>query len=181
MPWKNGLGVTQQIDIQPPGSMFPRDEFSWRLSTAIVTGANEFSTFPGYDRILVVWKGEGLLLNQQQRLVPMEPFTFHGEDKIDCDLIKADDVVMDYGIIFCRKTAEASLGIASTDHLNIETGTHYLTCIGGSFSVEDHGRRTEVNTDDTLIIVSKNSNESLQLCSADNSKPTFFHVTARIK
>ncbi len=41
MPWKNGLGMTSQIDIFPAKAHFP-DGFLWRLSSATVKTSSAF-------------------------------------------------------------------------------------------------------------------------------------------
>ena len=48
MPWKNGLGVTAQIAIHPPGATLA--DFTWRISSAEVRGSNPFSNFAGTPR-----------------------------------------------------------------------------------------------------------------------------------
>jgi uncharacterized protein len=96
-PWKNGLGLTSEIAIEPKTSKFPADSFFWRISCAEVTGQNQFSQFLGYERWLVVWKGDGLILNGQ-KLLPFETFRFDGNEKINCELIESS--VLDLGVIF---------------------------------------------------------------------------------
>lgn len=38
MPWKNGLGITEEILRFP----FDSDDFDWRISRAIVTGSGKW-------------------------------------------------------------------------------------------------------------------------------------------
>ena len=59
MPWKNGAGTTAEIAIEPAGADFREGKFAWRLSSARIEDENQFSQFPGYDRILTVLSGEG--------------------------------------------------------------------------------------------------------------------------
>jgi environmental stress-induced protein Ves len=63
MQWKNRLGETAEIEIFPETSDFSNGDFVWRLSSAQIKSANQFSNFEGYDRILFVCQGEGLLIN----------------------------------------------------------------------------------------------------------------------
>lgn len=99
MPWKNGSGVTAEVAISPEGSQLQDMNFDWRISSARIEGENKFSEFPGYNRVLTVLSGEGLLLNRQE-LGPYEIFEFEGEDPISCSLI--DGPVEDLGVIFKR-------------------------------------------------------------------------------
>lgn len=55
--WKNDLGWTTEIALDPPG------EFDWRVSIAEVDADSEFSRFPGIDRSLLVLAGEGMQLD----------------------------------------------------------------------------------------------------------------------
>ena len=45
-PWRNGLGVTREIALCPPGA--DTDDFLWRASVADVVGPAPFSQFPGH-------------------------------------------------------------------------------------------------------------------------------------
>lgn len=56
VPWKNGGGVTHEVDRHPlPGSL---EDFDWRVSVARVASAGPFSRFEGVDRIMAVLEGE---------------------------------------------------------------------------------------------------------------------------
>jgi len=91
MPWKNGLGTTFEIIC------YPNDKYEWRLSRAIIEKENQFSHFPGFERILVIISGDGLRLNQFE-LQPFEPYSFSGNDSIHC--VPRGKVVQDLGLIF---------------------------------------------------------------------------------
>jgi environmental stress-induced protein Ves len=56
IPWKNGLGHTTELAINSGGNL---GKFDWRLSIASVVNDGEFSNFSGYQRHLVLIKGEG--------------------------------------------------------------------------------------------------------------------------
>lgn len=82
MPWKNGIGVTEEIAV------FPADRdaasFDWRLSIAHVGEDGPFSTFPGVDRTIALLDGSGLALDlpagQTVTLEPNgAPFAFSGD------------------------------------------------------------------------------------------------------
>ncbi len=83
MPWKNGLGTTTELAIEPEGATL-ESGFQWRLSMADVPEDGPFSPFPDYTRTLLLLKGKGIELNfngnGRQRLEkPFEPVTFPGE------------------------------------------------------------------------------------------------------
>ena len=81
MPWKNGQGVTAEIDISPAYSDFTKNKFDWRLSSAQVSAGSVFSYFPGFDRWITVIDGAGLKLNDKI-LKFSEIFHFRGEDTV---------------------------------------------------------------------------------------------------
>lgn len=171
MPWKNGLGVTAQIALVPEGASFPEGDFLWRLSSATVRTSSAFSLFPGCDRLLVVWKGEGLKLNGKL-LLPNEPLRFSGEEPIDCELL--GDEVNDVGIIFNREKVRAemtteSLGAGEKKSMGAGQSHHYLFCAEGSFSMSDlvvhKGETAQLGPMGTQI-------ESQNGC-------IFFHITAK--
>lgn len=108
MPWKNGLGVTSEIEIFPADASVAAGNFIWRLSSARIAAASPFSAFVGCDRLLTVTKGTGLRLNEKE-LRPGEIFRFKGEDAIDCKLLK--DAVEDLGLIYQRAQVKAEMQI----------------------------------------------------------------------
>lgn len=150
MPWKNGLGSTAQIDIFPEGSVFPGDDFLWRVSSATVSTSSPFSNFAGCDRLLAVWKGDGLFLNEQ-KLAPLEPLRFSGEVPIHCRLVGSE--VIDLGIVYRRDRVFAELTVNKFEagkplKVLLDSGTHYLFCAVGAFSAL--GKSVEIG--DTLKI-----------------------------
>jgi uncharacterized protein len=92
MPWKNGGGTTSEILIEPPGADMAN--FDWRVSTARIDEASDFSRFPGVDWTLIVLSGamslRGAVGERQQLDANIPPFAFPGEDEI---LPKAGSIV----------------------------------------------------------------------------------------
>jgi len=89
MPWKNGLGSTQEIAIYPADAGL--DDFIWRVSSATVCAESAFSPFIGVDRSLAVVSGEGLRLvidNEAHMLTTRDtPHTFSGETPVFVELV----------------------------------------------------------------------------------------------
>ena len=87
--WKNGGGVT--VDIADayacgvaPGSW---SGMLWRFGRTEIVNAGPFSELSGYDRILTVIGGRGLLLEMEggptlDAREPYRPVRFRGEDRI---------------------------------------------------------------------------------------------------
>ena len=119
MPWKNGGGVTEEIDRDPQS-----DSYHWRLSRACVRGDGPFSEFRGFDRLLVVTEGAGLVLNGVA-LSSDEILHFAGEEKIDCKLISGE--VWDLGLIFDRSRVRADMRVINSPRAILLRGdAHYL-------------------------------------------------------
>ncbi len=131
MPWKNGLGTTYEVAIYPKEAQLVKCDFQWRLSSAHILNNNSFSTFNGYSRILIVWKGDGLILNDK-KLLPMVPYQFSGDDKIDCSLIK--DEVFDLGLIYKSTEFNASIKVYNFSanqnfvNLNLDDEVNFIFC-----------------------------------------------------
>jgi environmental stress-induced protein Ves len=82
--WKNGRGTTEELALWPHHASFERNDFEWRISRAAIDANGPFSVFPDFDRILVVTRGSGLLLEHGEaapraRLRRFEPYRFAGE------------------------------------------------------------------------------------------------------
>jgi uncharacterized protein len=81
MPWKNGLGTTTEIAVEPPGAAL--HDFAWRLSIADLAASGPFSTFPGIERIILQTEGEPMELVHEgggrRRLALLAPYRFDGE------------------------------------------------------------------------------------------------------
>jgi environmental stress-induced protein Ves len=130
MPWKNGMGSTLEIDVS--------EDKVWRLSAATVQQSSSFSDYSGFDRLLTVWKGDGLLLNDFL-LKKNEVHAFAGEDLIYCKNL--NEQVTDLGLIFKRDRVQAQMITqAFTDDLVVTfaKGIHFIFCLEGQFATNDH-------------------------------------------
>ncbi|WP_291515427.1 HutD family protein [Bdellovibrio sp. ArHS] len=136
MPWKNGMGETSQIDIYPESANFPDGDFLWRLSSAKVAASAPFSKFENCDRLLAVWKGKGLKLNEHA-LPPLTPYKFSGDSEMQGVL--QDGEVLDLGIVYRR--GKVSVDMTSQEFtkevtaITLESGIHYFFCASGSMAV----------------------------------------------
>lgn len=143
MPWKNGQGSTAQIDVAINGW--------WRLSAATVNTSSSFSNFNGYDRLLCIWIGQGLLLNDHL-LQSDEVYRFCGEDQILCQNV--GEVVVDLGFIFQREFVTASMSITSymqSAHIETVAYVTYMFCLQGEFMANQN----LIHTGDTIKLEAK--------------------------
>ena len=137
MPWKNGQGMTSQIALQADPDQ-PEAAFLWRLGMATVSQDNSFSLFPGLQRLLVVWKGQGLWLNEYL-LKPFLGFSFSGDWPVHCRLV--GDEVIDLGLIYNPLKIKAQMSELVLDkkhHLiNLEEGLYFLFAAENDFFIKD--------------------------------------------
>ena len=110
--WKNGRGVTEEIAVSPRGARFEHGDFDWRVSRARVAEDGPFSAFPGFERILVVTSGAGLVLSHgddapRARLRGLEPYRFSGDWTTRGELVAGG--VADFNVVFRRGAVVASV------------------------------------------------------------------------
>lgn len=89
MPWKNGLGLTEEFVIFPPNSTL--EDFFWRVSMAHVASDSAFSPFPGVIRHMAIFEGVMQLTfadRQQRQLSPNGPIVvFRGDDPVSARVV----------------------------------------------------------------------------------------------
>jgi environmental stress-induced protein Ves len=144
--WKNGGGKTYEILISPIGSSLSKGDFDYRISSATIQCDGAFSTFSGYDRKLIVWKGEGLLINEV-KLLENSPHSFAGEEAIYAKLIK--DEVIDVGLIYKRSQYIADCKVIAKLPNLFEAGIHLLFIASGEIENATSG--------DTVLIEAQTS------------------------
>ena len=110
MPWKNGLGTTTELAVEPPGAAL--DGFLWRASIAELRAPGPFSTFPGCDRIITQLDGPPMALTHgggsPVTLRPLVPHTFSGDDETGCVV---EGVAHDFNLIVRRDHAHPTLTV----------------------------------------------------------------------
>lgn len=114
VPWRNGRGVTRELALWPQDASFEALDFDWRISTAGVDADGPFSTFPGFERVLVVTDGAGLELDHGDaaprgfaRL--LEPYRFDGAWPTSARLARGP--VRDFNVLLRRGAAQAELEV----------------------------------------------------------------------
>lgn len=99
VPWKNGGGLAQELFRFPLGS---EADFLQRISIADVESSGPFSLYPGYHRILIILRGEGVLIKEPHLETTLKPleivFHFRGASQIQCDLLGGS--VQDFNFIY---------------------------------------------------------------------------------
>lgn len=116
VPWKNGLGITREIAVEPPGATM--DDFLWRVSIADVDTASPFSVFPGIERTIVLLEGDGFTMildgdgaHEHALTTACEPFAFAGEARVDVRL--AGGATRDFNLMVRRGRAAGRIDVVN--------------------------------------------------------------------
>lgn len=153
MPWKNGGGVTREIDAEPKGAAL--DAFTWRLSIANVDVAGAFSRFADIDRTLVLLEGAGMHLHEASGRVhaltrPLAMASFAGETPIDATLDNGP--TRDFNVMVRRGGASATVQAhRATASLSLSDDVTLIFCVQGQLDVTlDSATRIILQPGDTL-------------------------------
>lgn len=149
VPWKNGLGITREIAVEPQGATM--DDFVWRVSIADVDTASPFSRFPGIDRTIVLLEGDGFTMQLDGKpkhalTIPCVPFAFVGEATVEVTL--AGGATRDFNLMVRRDVARGVVEVV--------TGPATLT-VGGDIVLiyiaqgEGRGEGVPVRQGDSLL------------------------------
>jgi environmental stress-induced protein Ves len=141
-PWKNGGGSTREIACCPPGAGL--HSFDWRVSIATIDRSGPFSVFAGVDRCIVLLAGDGVALDApqagwQHRLdSPLQPFTFSGDDAVDCTLLGGTST--DFNVMTRRGTLCADVQALHAPASLPATPQGLLLAVRGTWQVHSSAR-----------------------------------------
>ena len=134
IPWKNGGGTTRQLAVVPADAT--ASNFLWRISIAQIDVPGEFSAFPGIDRTILLWRGDGVTLRSpswaDHRLDdPRATFQFRGEEEVVCDLLGG--ATQDLNLMMRRGKVDATVEIISEPAYDVPACDDFLLlCSRGS-------------------------------------------------
>lgn len=159
MRWKNGQGWTTEIAVSPVDAGLNGKPFDWRISMADIEEDGEFSSFPGYDRTILVAEGKGMELNfdaaPSQRLAePYVPFGFRGEWHTRCRLLNSP--VRDFNVMSARARWQHHCDIARGGKVTPARDRHaeilIAHCLRGHTEISGPaGLQYELQAQETLI------------------------------
>jgi uncharacterized protein len=140
MPWKNGLGLTLELAVEPPGATLETG-FHWRLSSAEVATSGPFSSFPGLERWLLLLEGAGFRIDFGERGCvlldePRVPLRFSGDWPATATLLEGPCI--DLNLMVDPGCCRASLQVLHADAelpLPLAPGTHLVFIAAGSLAV----------------------------------------------
>lgn len=125
VPWKNGGGVTIDIaaEYAPGAEPGGWQGVIWRLSRTRIEQPGPFSDLSGYDRLLAVIDGGGLVLHPKDRpaidvRAPLRAARFAGEWPIDSELTQGPVGVLNL-LADRTKAGIDLLFVAAAGHANL--------------------------------------------------------------
>lgn len=156
-PWKNGGGVTREIEVGNPG-----DRRAWRLSLADVTQDDAFSEFPGLARILTVVSGKGMVLEHSGGILDADlwvPVRFDGGLNIKSRM--KFGALTDLNLIFdptiCDGHVTLQRGPLTRKIQRPESGLVAVHALSGMPTIG----ASRLNVADTALLETSNANLSL--------------------
>lgn len=169
MPWKNGLGFTREIAIDPKDASMSDAGFRWRLSIATVDQSGPFSSFPGIDRTIMVIDGNGMELTvagQAPHLLDrcFVPFSFPGDAATECKLI--DGPIRDFNLMVNRKLLAArceTREIEEPAEVRIQRAIFIAHVLAGEIAVSFGDATVNCGAGDTAIADASGASAALQL------------------
>lgn len=117
MPWKNGRGITWQIDA----------DTNWRLSTARVEEDGPFSYFPDHQRLITIVEGAGLKLFHGERKIDLLPGVIHqfaGIEDTRSELV--DGAIRDLNLFWRPEFFKARMRVLHEKKWNPEGDINFL-------------------------------------------------------
>jgi environmental stress-induced protein Ves len=146
--WKNGVGTTRQLGIAPAEA--GANDFLWRISIAQIDAPAKFSSFPGIDRTILLWHGDGVTLRSSawpdHRLDdPRAPFFFRGEEEVVCDLLGGP--AQDLNLMVLRGKVDATFMILNEARYALPACDElFLLCASGCayFKVPGGGQVADI-------------------------------------
>lgn len=161
--------MTRELALWPAGASFERGDFDARVSTASVTENGPFSAFAGFDRILVVTSGAGLVLDHgaaapAARVDPLRPYRFRGDWPATATLLAGP--VADFNVITrCgRLRADVTMiapGQGTQTHRLVRGGA-LLHVLAGPVSVVAP-QRCELAAGDSLLLRDAGDGETIEV------------------
>ncbi len=188
VPWKNGLGTTQQLASDPTVSDYSKSvDFQWRISIADMVENTDFSIFPSVDRVLTVIDGMGVKLAiggsaEPLSCMPFKPISFSGDEACFGKLL--DGPVKNFNVMCNRKLAEAKVHILEAPCTLLLTGGvnfFYVPLGCGPTIFNDGQAMIKVAGGDSVMMCSTNGCDLAVFPESSMLTVKFLHVCITMK
>lgn len=152
VPWKNGVGTTQEVARADDGGT---SRMLWRLSIADVIDDGPFSIFDGYQRIISVLEGNGMVLTvdgqRSRELLPYDPFAFDGAADTSCEVLGGP--ILDFNLIYSARDVSARMrwvALSGPQRITTDAETALVFNAGQETSVSIGGKSFQLRRYDCL-------------------------------
>jgi environmental stress-induced protein Ves len=170
--WKNGRGESLELALWPEDASFERGDFDWRISRSRVEASGPFSAYPGFERLLLVTAGEGLVLEHgsaapRARVRSFEPHRFSGDWPTEAALVGGP--IEDFNVFARRGRVRAELLAlalgARPARESLAAGAAFVHVLEGELRVRATGADEpyELAAGDSLRILGLRGGEELDL------------------
>ncbi|MBI2336251.1 MAG: HutD family protein [Deltaproteobacteria bacterium] len=166
MPWASGKGVTHQVAINPPNADMKAKDFAWRVSMAPVKDEGAWSHFTGYQRVVVITEGPGIVLTHHMddalpvtnRVLPWQVYRFDGTATTKPELIGGIPI-KDFSVIYDPTRARVNVSVLDGTNGSVDKGAlraltqgdHYYHCAQGPCTIAIKGEAEHhLNQGDTF-------------------------------
>jgi environmental stress-induced protein Ves len=154
VPWKNGQGVTREIAVARDGT-----GFLWRLSIASVDRTGPFSDFSGYDRVIMLLEGDGMILDfgGHGRAVMAQPFVpqrFDGAWSTHATLLGGP--LTDFNVMTAQGRANAEVDVLKANAQGVvmkhEKTVTFFHVLAGSWDMTGYSLDSTLDEGDCLHV-----------------------------
>lgn len=188
MPWKNGLGKTIEILIDPSTSN-TNDPFNWRISVATIAASGPFSQFGDYNRVIVPIRGGGISLSHHvqnapkassaKTLEPLTPYYFDGAHATHCELQAGP--AQDFNVIVGKKWGKATVTCreaASSEPISIasQADTVILYCVDNPLLIGLPNKEVSLDSEETLVLRKQPPHDILNVIVEGSQRNSHFIV-----
>jgi environmental stress-induced protein Ves len=177
LPWKNNRGFTHELALWPAHASFERNDFDWRISKASISEAGPFSSFDGFDRVLVITNTNGLTLEHgrhapRARIRPLEPYKFSGDWPTTAELTNGR--VDDFNVLTRRGCFAAEVQVLKLAHRRVREpldSAHALVhVLHGAASARITGEEApfDLAPGESLLATELNTRDELDIAGASD-------------
>ena len=137
VPWKNGKGETIELAINEGGRL---EKFDWRVSMASVVEDGPFSDFSGYERTLILVRGNGISFQHDGKRTDklsnlLDATTFDG--RLKTSGILHSGPINDFNVIADKKRYQVSVQ-TYVENVDVDFRPAFLSfvyCLSGEANI----------------------------------------------
>jgi environmental stress-induced protein Ves len=155
MPWKNGAGSTTELLIAPRDATV-QTGFDFRISLAQVPSSGPFSSFPGYERTIMLLRGAPMRLvhegHGEHTLTTFQPYAFRGSWSTEG--ILSEGPVEDFNVMLREGLGRVHVDVQQ-GQIPMQTRSaslQFIWCWSGAATVTVQGQRHSLKEQESILI-----------------------------